>query len=763
MSVRIKVILVIMLIVLAITASSVVISVSSAQSRILKTLENKMEDMIKMANENITSEISKLIDLTSNISTVVRTTPSNQIMGLGNEIGLTFEGLKDECPYLMSVSVFGSARRGITAHQITTYPPEAEVPDISGKLNNLAYRAFDGKRAVSTIYPLSSEEMVFYVLLPVESPSINDANPNRRIVVVTVNSSFYSSRVESGNVTIVDNTGKIVAAVNNEWVLEQQNFLENAKVKEQKDYLEVAKVIQSMIMGETGTARFTMPDYQTNAKEDYMIAFMPVTQTSTEFDAPVSSDWFLEIASSDIVDTLKSESNIEETSWSLGIITPISASSFYEIRYLLIISGFIFFGLGMIAATFASGVIARPFEIAKALSKAKTMFIANLSHDMRTPLNVIIGYSDLSLTKKGLPKEINENLERIYGTGIRLLGVVNDLLDISNIEAGKFGIMPAEYNLNELINDTVNANLIHIGSKPINFKISPDDNLPIKLIGDGLRLRQVFNNLLSNAFLDTSEGTVEWKISTQKEGEKIWLVSSVSDTGQGIKPEDIDDVFLDYSNQDSSKMRSMKGAGLSLALTKRMTDLMGGTIAVESQVGKGSTFTVWIPQKHVSDNVIGSDETKEIKKFKYIEKRRSDDNAEMERVKLNGKRVLVVDDGPLNLEIAKAMISAYGIEVDCITSGQELIEMVQKAEPRYDTIFLTSFMAGMIGREVLHKIRNEIGSDYSKKVPVIALTTNTVTGNIDMFLKWGFQDVLSKPLDIHRLDNVIRRWVAGEK
>ncbi|MCL2139859.1 MAG: ATP-binding protein [Treponema sp.] len=757
MSIRIKVFLIIMGIVLVITASSVIISVSSAQSRILETLKTKMQEMVIMANQNVTSQINKLVGDASSIASVIKNTPGS--LNIYEEISYTFEGYKEEYADLMAISVFvSSGGRGASKlfGQVLSYPLNYHLPEVNGNLNALANLALEGKKAVSSSYLLSPDESVFYILLP-EDPYAAEEGTNTRIVVITVNSAFFKMNKETGNVTIVDKTGKIISAVdaNYKWVLEQRNFLELAK--DNAEYDDAARVVRKMIDGEIGSDRFTMPDDSSGESIDNIITFMPIGasveletfglsegEQAARESAMQSFDWLL------------------EDDWALAVITPVAESSFYEIRYLLIISGLIFFGLGMIAAALASGVIAKPFELAKALAKAKTTFLSNLSHDMRTPLNVIIGFSDLSLTQRGLPNDVVQNIEEVYGTGINLLGVVNDLLDISNMESGKFGMFAGKYNLPDLINETVKNNISHIGSKPISFQIMPADNLPVRLVGDGLRIRQVFNNLLINAFNDTSEGTVEWKIATEKEGDIIWLVSSVSDTGTGIKPEDIDSVFLDYSNQDTSNMRSLKGAGLSLALTKRMTDLMDGKISVESIVGKGSVFSVRIPQKYVDDEIIHADVAEDLKKFKYIEKRRRE-NADLNRVQLPGKRVLIVDDGPLNLGVAKAMIEPYGILVDCVSSGQETIDLVRKAQPQYDTIFMTRMMAGMDGREIVHKIRNEIGSEYSRTVPIIALTTNTLTGNTDIFLKWGFQDVLSKPLDIHRLDRVIRRWVAGEQ
>ena len=722
MSIRIKVFLIICAIVLAITASSVIISVASAQNHILRTLENDMEKMVEITNENIVTEISALETDASAITHILNGAQPDEVMQVLMEQSLVY-------PDFQAISIFNS--HGQLEASYPWAPPENVVKDKNG-ITELARRAFEGDKVISSTNQ-SAAGVVFYVFIPMDDYRIQaitgTRNPNPKIVVFTVDGGFFNERVErygilkTGYTTILDREGIIIANINEDWVYDQINFLDLAVREEDK------KSMSRIIDKETNTGRFSLLN-ENNEKVDYVIAYTPITSPAVE--------------------------------WELVVLAPVAESSFLEIRGLLIISGLVFFGLGMLAAALASGVIAKPFEIAKELAKAKTTFIANLSHDMRTPLNAVIGFSDLSLTSKKLPPDIAHNLEKIYGTGFNLLGVVNDLLDISNMESGKFGIMAGEYEVPTFINDTIKTNITHIGSKPITFKITPDDDLPMRLVGDGLRLRQVFSNLLANAFNDTSEGTVEWKISTMKEKDSIWLISSVSDTGPGIKPEDIDKVFLDYSNQDSSEKRSLQGAGLNLALTKRMTDLMGGTITVDSTPGKGSTFTVRIPQKFVSDSAISKDFAESLKKFKYVEQKRSDLNAVLEHVQLKGKRVLVVDDGVLNLEVAKSMIEPYGITVDCVTGGQEAIERVRKAQPLYDAIFLTRWLPEMDGRKVVTAIRKDIGGEYSKSVPIIALTTNTLSSNINIFQEWGFQDVISKPLDIHLLDKIIRRWVGGE-
>jgi CheY-like chemotaxis protein len=426
---------------------------------------------------------------------------------------------------------------------------------------------------------------------------------------------------------------------------------------------------------------------------------------------------------------------------------------------MIALSVLIFFGLGVLVAALASGVIAKPFEIAEALAKAKTAFIANMSHDLRTPLNAVIGFSDLGLSKKDLPRDVRTYLEKTEESGQTILEVINDLLDISNIESGKFGVIPAEYDLPNFILDTANSNINHIGGRPVLFEIIADEKLPARLNGDALRVRQIFNNLLSNAFRHTKEGTVTWKISTEREGDSVWLVSTVSDTGVGIKAEEIDSLFLDYSSIDIQKRLSFQGTGMGLPLTKKILDLIGGTITAESTYGKGASFTVRLPQKHVNDDVINAELSGKLKGFKSIVQHPIN-LAELQRVQLSDARVLVVDDAEINLDVAKEMIEPYGIKVDCVLGNKEAVELVRKGQPAYNAIFMNRWMSDMDGTEAIRIIRNEIGTSYAKNLPIIAITANTILGNNAFFLSRGFQDVVSKPLDILRLDKAIRKWVA---
>ena len=399
---------------------------------------------------------------------------------------------------------------------------------------------------------------------------------------------------------------------------------------------------------------------------------------------------------------------------------------------------------------------------------AKSSFLANMSHEMRTPLNAIIGLTDLEIENDRLDDESLTSLEKINDAGMTLLSTVNDILDISKIESGKFEIVPAQYNIPSLLNDTITQSIMHKGEKPIEFVLDMDGNMPAQLFGDELRIKQVLNNLLSNAFKYTKEGTIELGLCcVSNEGDKgdenrtVWLTAYVRDTGIGIQPEYLESIFEDYSQMDTQANRRIMGTGLGLSITKRMVELMKGTITVSSEYGKGSVFTVSIPQKCVNDSIIGQEIVNNLKNFHYYGQKRKQ-NAKLVRINLPYARVLVVDDVGTNLDVAKGLMKPYGMQIDCMTGGKQAIDAIRDEKVRYSAVFMDHMMPGMDGIEATRLIR-EIGTEYAKTVPIIALTANAVAGNEEMFLDKGFQDFISKPIEISRLDAVIRRWVRDKE
>jgi CheY-like chemotaxis protein len=322
-------------------------------------------------------------------------------------------------------------------------------------------------------------------------------------------------------------------------------------------------------------------------------------------------------------------------------------------------------------------------------------------------------------------------------------------------------MIPVEYYIPSLINDTVNFNIMRINDKPISFELHVDENLPEKFFGDELRVKQIFNNILSNAFKYTKEGRVEWRLSFEQDDGNAWIVSSITDSGIGIKPEDVKKLFSDYNQVDTKSNRTIEGTGLGLSITKKIAEMMDGSVTVESEYGKGSTFTVRLRQEPVECNPIGKEVAVKLGEFNYIDDRYRQ-NSRFVRTRIPYARVLVVDDVPTNLDVALGMMKPYGMQIDCVSSGPAAIDLIRKEEIRYNAIFMDHMMPGMDGVEAVRIIREEIGTEYAKAVPIIALTANAIVGNEEMFLKHGFQAFLSKPIEIMRLDSVINHWVRDK-
>jgi signal transduction histidine kinase/DNA-binding NarL/FixJ family response regulator len=441
-----------------------------------------------------------------------------------------------------------------------------------------------------------------------------------------------------------------------------------------------------------------------------------------------------------------------------GTVIPFKRdfSRYVDIIQTILVSGIL---IGMLIK-YQNRIYEEEKRRAEAATRAKAEFLANVSHEIRTPLNAIIGLGELELGKE-LPGETHSNLEKMHNSGMVLLHIINDLLDISKIESGRFALVPGKYQVASFINDTVNINMVRIGSKPIRFKLSIDETIPGALIGDELRIRQILNNLLSNAFKYTREGTVELSIGFEERTEdSLCLVCTVRDTGIGIKAEDVSKLFSAYNQVDSKSNRHIEGTGLGLSISRNLAEMMGGSISVESEYGAGSSFTVRLPQGIAASGPLGKDTARALETFQFAvvrERRRGP------RFKMPYARVLVVDDVQINLDVAQGMMIPYGLTVDCVLSGSEAIQLLREEKVRYDAVFMDHMMPGMDGIEAVRIIREEIDSDYARTIPIIALTANAIIGSEEMFLSTGFQAFLSKPIDSVKLDVILNKWVRNRE
>ncbi len=396
-------------------------------------------------------------------------------------------------------------------------------------------------------------------------------------------------------------------------------------------------------------------------------------------------------------------------------------------------------------------------------NKAKSAYLATISHEVRTPLNAIIGLSEIQLRSNAFSGS-RVNLEKIRNAGMALLEMVNDLLDMSRLEANGLELVPTAYQTPGLINDAAQMNIVRIGSKRIDFILEVEETLPAVLHGDDLRIAQILNNLLSNAIKYTREGRVTLRVDWEWASEDdAWLIFRVADTGVGIRKEDLGKLFAEYHRFDAGVNRAVEGTGLGMSITKRLVEMMGGDISVESEYGRGSVFTARVLQRLPDYVPIGVIEAENLTGLRSNYSRNTSIRVrKIDRKPMPGKRVLVVDDDSINLVVAKGLLAPYELGIECVKSGKEAIGRVGSPEGRYDAIFMDHMMPEMDGVETVRVIRNGIAGDHARSVPIVALTADNSAGARELFLANGFNDFLSKPIDIAQLDGILNKWVRGQ-
>ncbi|MCL2030643.1 MAG: ATP-binding protein, partial [Oscillospiraceae bacterium] len=426
-------------------------------------------------------------------------------------------------------------------------------------------------------------------------------------------------------------------------------------------------------------------------------------------------------------------------------------------RYLSVAAAVLLLMLAVMSVLFVKNVQTRNLyksavEKATEASKAKSIFLARMSHEIRTPMNTIVGISQMQLQKSGMHEDYSKAFEYIYDAGNTLLAIINDILDMSKIETGKMELSPIEYNLPGLINDVVTLNVMRIGSKPIELSLDINENLPLKVRGDELRLKEILTNLLSNAIKYTDEGSVKISVSHVPQDGGVTLRFTVEDTGHGIKTEDMPKLFTEFMRFDASTNHYIEGTGLGLSIAKNFVELMGGTIEAESEYGAGSKFTVTVEQELVSGEIIGKELSERFRNFTFKGDRRFQ-NIQIIHYPMPYGKVLVVDDVRSNLFVAEGLLLPYELQIETALSGYEAIKKIFVGHT-YDIIFMDHMMPQMDGIETTRKLRE---SGY--KGTIIALTANALLGNDVMFKQNGFDDFIPKPIDIRYLNAVLNQYI----
>jgi len=408
--------------------------------------------------------------------------------------------------------------------------------------------------------------------------------------------------------------------------------------------------------------------------------------------------------------------------------------------------------LGLVILLFTASVrtlrdfwsVEKEKQVAIAAADSKAKFLANMSHEIRTPINVVIGMNEMILRENN-DATINEYAGNIKSASQMLLALINDVLDFSKIDAGKLQIVEADYSLSSLLNDVILGADIRAKQKQLQLELDIDETMPSVLYGDEIRIKQVLNNILSNAVKYTEKGKVTFSAKGIYKDDKIVLVLAVKDTGIGISKEDMGHLFDSFQRFEMSKNRYIQGSGLGLNIAKQLIELMDGTIDVESEHGKGSCFTVTIPQIIVDSKAMGTpshkEETATITKTEFV---------------APDAKVLVVDDNRMNLAVIRALMKHTQVQLDMASSGIECLNMTKNK--KYDLILMDHMMPEPDGIQTLHMLRED-EDNVNQSTEVVVLTANAIEGMKEQYLQEGFADYLSKPIEIERLEEILVKYL----
>lgn len=391
-------------------------------------------------------------------------------------------------------------------------------------------------------------------------------------------------------------------------------------------------------------------------------------------------------------------------------------------------------------------------QINAAASQAKSAFLANMSHEIRTPINAVLGMNEMIL-RESTDKEILSYAANIKTAGSSLLSIVNDILDFSKIEAGKMELLPDNYEVSSMIIDLVNMTRERAQNKGLHYELNVSPDLPKTLYGDNVRIKQCILNLITNAIKYTKEGSIRFTIDYQKiDEENILLNIHIIDTGIGIKAEDMDKLFTPFERIEEEKNRTIEGSGLGISIVRRLLAMMNSELQVESSYGKGSDFSFSIKQK-VSDWTAVGDLNEAYEQ--------SVEQMSHYKEKLHAPKahLLFVDDTAMNLDVIKGLLKNTGIKIDTVLSGKQALEAVKNNV--YDIVFIDHRMPEMDGIETLHAMK-KMSDNKSTGKPCIALTANAISGVKKMYLKEGFDDYLSKPVNPAKLEEMIKHYLPEE-
>lgn len=389
---------------------------------------------------------------------------------------------------------------------------------------------------------------------------------------------------------------------------------------------------------------------------------------------------------------------------------------------------------------------------ARKASRARDVFLANMSHEIRTPINTMLGLNELIL-RESQDETIRGYALDIKQAGTVLLSLVSDILDFSKLQSGKMELAEGTYDISSLLNDLINSVSIPLRKKKLRLALDIASDVPYKLSGDEVHLRQIIGNLLSNAVKYTQTGTVTLHLAWEKqENDGLLLKIAVEDTGVGVKEKDIARIFETFNRLDMEASRNEEGTGLGLAVTNQLVSMMGGKLEVKSEFGKGSIFSFAIPQKIINSSPLGDFQEQYDKSVRNSISYREKFIAPL-------AKILVVDDNAMNLAVAQDLLRKTKLQIDVASSGGECLEMLKRKE--YHLICMDHMMPVMDGVQTLQAIR-AMEDNPSRNIPVIALTANAVVGAKEFYLNAGFEDYLSKPIEPDKLEDIMIQYLPKE-
>ncbi len=383
--------------------------------------------------------------------------------------------------------------------------------------------------------------------------------------------------------------------------------------------------------------------------------------------------------------------------------------------------------------------------------KARDIFLANMSHELRTPINTILGLNELIL-RESQEEAVKEYARDIRQAGNILLALVSDILDFSKLEADKMELTEGIYDVSSLLNDLINSISVQLRRKKLDLVLDIAQDIPYKMFGDEIHIRQIIGNLLSNAVRYTEKGRITLHVSWKelpKDSVEMYVI--VKDTGVGIREEDIPKLFNAFQRMDSTARNKEDRTGLGLAITQRLIEMMGGKLEVQSIYGMGSAFSFKIVQKIVDREPLGDFEKQ------YKDSLRSIEDYHEKFIAPMG-RILIVDDNAMNLAVAQGLLKGTRLQIDVAASGEECLELIKRKT--YHLICMDHMMPVMDGVQTLHAIRALEGNP-SRDIPVIALTANAVAGARELYLQEGFQDYLTKPIDADKFENMLIEYLPS--